>query len=278
MARIRTIKPEFPHSESMGRVSRESRLCFILLWTIADDSGRLRGNSRMLASLLYPYDDDAKNKIDSWLSQLSSEGCIVRYEFEGTSYIQIQNWSSHQKIDKPSPSKIPPFDESSRTFANIPEPSAIGSEASSLDQDQGKDQGKDQEGIITSVEPSSPLVVSLKLIDKTEFAVTEEMARDWQETFPAVDVMQELREMRNWCNVNPQKRKTRKGIAKFVSTWLGKQQDVGGAGPRFDKPLETPYQRSMRLRMQEAVPSIAAQAPMPHAEFFKTVEMVEVVR
>ena len=67
MARIRTIKPEFPHSESMGRVSREARLCFILLWTIADDAGRLRGNSRMLASLLYPYDDDAKKQYpDGW--------------------------------------------------------------------------------------------------------------------------------------------------------------------------------------------------------------------
>jgi len=117
VARIRTIKPEFPHSESMGRVSRESRLCFILLWTIADDSGRLRGNSRMLASLLYPYDDDAKNKIDGWLTQLAGEGCIDRYEVDGTSYIQVAKWADHQKIDKPSQSRLPSFDEASRGFA-----------------------------------------------------------------------------------------------------------------------------------------------------------------
>ena len=126
MARIRTIKPEFPHSESMGRVSRESRLCFILLWTIADDAGRLRGNSRMLASLLYPYDDDAKNKIDGWLGQLASEGCIARYEVDGTSYIQVLHWADHQKIDKPSQSRLPAFDESSRSLAK-------GSEASTTD-------------------------------------------------------------------------------------------------------------------------------------------------
>lgn len=114
MARIRTIKPEFPHSESMGRVSRESRLCFILLWTIADDAGRLRGNSRMLASLLYPYDDDAKNKIEGWLGQLSDEGCIDRYEVDGTSYIQVRKWTDHQKIDKPSQSRLPAFDEAPR--------------------------------------------------------------------------------------------------------------------------------------------------------------------
>lgn len=127
MARIRTIKPEFPQSESMGRVSRDARLTFILLWTLADDSGRLRGNSRMLASLLFPYDLDAGKKIDEWLSELASENCIVRYEVEGHSYVEIHNWLSHQKIDKPSKSKLP-------QFANIREASANGREHSSGDQ------------------------------------------------------------------------------------------------------------------------------------------------
>lgn len=147
MARIRTIKPEFPQSESMGRVSRESRLCFMLLWTLADDSGRLRGNSRMLASLLYPYDDDAGKLIDGWLSELSTEGCIVRYSADGDSYLQICNWLKHQKIDKPSASKIPPFDESSRIIANPRERSSG---------DQGSRKGsriKEGNGSSTSASP-----------------------------------------------------------------------------------------------------------------------------
>jgi hypothetical protein len=140
MPRIRTIKPEFPQSESMGRVSRDARLTFILLWTLADDSGRLRGNSRMLASLLYPYDGEAPKLIDRWLEELSKEKCLVRYKVNGNQYIEICNWLSHQKIDKPSKSKIEPF-------ANIREDSPNGSEDSSGDQrtkDQGRDQGKDQ--------------------------------------------------------------------------------------------------------------------------------------
>ena len=135
MARIRTIKPELPQSESMGRVSREARLCFILLWTLADDSGRLRGNSRMLASLLYPYDDDAKEHMDGWLEELHAEGCIVRYDFEGDRFIQVAKWLSHQKIDKPSPSKIPAPDGK---FANAREDSEKNAA------DQGRDQGVDQ--------------------------------------------------------------------------------------------------------------------------------------
>lgn len=138
MARIRTIKPEFPQSESMGRVGRESRLCFILLFTLADDAGRLRGNSRMLASLLYPYDDDAKKHIDTWLSELHTEGCIVRYEIDGDQYIQINKWLQHQKIDRPSESKIPAFDEASRILANV----SADSRNNMLY--QGRDQGVDQ--------------------------------------------------------------------------------------------------------------------------------------
>lgn len=148
MPRIRTIKPEFPHSESMGRVSREARLLFIQLWTLADDEGRLRGNSRILASLLYPYDDDAKDLMDSWLSELEREKCIVRYVVDGSTYLQIVNWEEHQKIDRPTKSKLPPFEESSRLLASPREDSrgkvASPREASSLDLDQGRDQGKDQ--------------------------------------------------------------------------------------------------------------------------------------
>ena len=132
MARIRTIKPEFPQSESMGRVSRNARLLFVLLWTLCDDSGRTRGNSRMLASLLFPYDDDAPGLIDGWIAELQKEACIERYAADGSTYIEITNWLNHQKIDKPSPSKIPAFVESSRILANSRECSSV---------DQGVDQG-----------------------------------------------------------------------------------------------------------------------------------------
>jgi hypothetical protein len=135
MARIRTIKPEFPQSESMGAVSRDARLLFIMLFTLADDEGRLRGNSRMLASLLFPYDADAPKLIDKWVDELITQRCIVRYQIEDATYVEICKWLNHQKIDRPSKSKIPAPPEGSKTFANIREDSLL---------DQGRDQGKDQ--------------------------------------------------------------------------------------------------------------------------------------
>ena len=135
MARIRTIKPEFPQSESMGAVSRDARLLFIMLFTLADDEGRLRGNSRMLASLLFPYDADAPKLIDKWVDELITQRCIVRYQIEDATYVEICKWLNHQKIDRPSKSKIPAPPEGSKTFAKIREDSLL---------DQGRDQGKDQ--------------------------------------------------------------------------------------------------------------------------------------
>ena len=163
MGRIRSIKPEFPQSESMGRIGREARLCFILLWTIVDDSGRARASSRMLASLLYPYDDDAPKRIEAWLSELEREGCIDRYTVDGNSYLQVRNWLIHQKIDRPSPSKIPAFDESSRALANPREPS-------SLDMDMDMDRKGPRKG----GEAASKLA--------SEVVLHESLPRDtWQE-------------------------------------------------------------------------------------------------
>jgi hypothetical protein len=102
----------------MGRVSRDARLLFIQLWTICDDSGRTRAASRMLASLLYPYDDDAPGLIDGWLDELEREKCIQRYTADGSSYLVVCNWLKQQKIDKPTPSKMPAPPEDSRGFAS----------------------------------------------------------------------------------------------------------------------------------------------------------------
>jgi len=153
MARIRTIKPEFPHSESLGRCSRDARLCFVNLWTQSDDSGRVRGNSRMLASLLFPYDDDAPGLIERWLGELEACGCIRRYEVDGNHYLDIPKWLEHQKIDKPSPSRLPQFVEGSSKPREVSS-GDLGREG------KGKDLGRDQEGtsIVGGADPFSEAV------------------------------------------------------------------------------------------------------------------------
>lgn len=245
MARIRTIKPEFPQSESMGRVSRESRLCFILLWTIADDLGRLRGNSRMLASLLYPYDMDAGKRIDSWLDELEKEKCIVRYKSDsGDHYIAILNWLQHQKIDKPSKSKIPGPDsigfarirEDSREFGDDSRTFVVGSK------DQGEDQGRDQ-GSSICTEPEADSMLDEPLADHgfilpngTLWRPTVAKVQEWQSTFPNMDIDAQLRLAAQWLKDNPARRKTERGMHRFLFSWLEKAQNSNRALPLLQQP------------------------------------------
>lgn len=157
MARIRTIKPEFPQSETMGRLSRDARLLFIQIWTICDDLGRTRGNSRALASLLYPYDDDARDLLPGWLNELEDVGAIRLYLVDGDTYLEVCNWLKHQKIDKPSGPKCPGFDEGS------PKPR----EPSQWDRDPDPDPDPDPEGKGSRTAIASPRTPRRKVSRET---------------------------------------------------------------------------------------------------------------
>lgn len=80
--------------------------------------------------------------------------------------------------------------------------------------------------------PQEPVFIKIPLIDKTEFDVTESMVKDFKEAYPAVDVEQQLRNMRQWCLSNPKNKKTRSGVMRFINNWLMKDQNRGGSKPQ----------------------------------------------
>ena len=51
----------------------------------------------------------------------------------------------------------------------------------------------------------------------------------WQKTYPAIDVYQELNAMESWLDANPSRRKTARGIKRFINSWLSRAQDRGGS-------------------------------------------------
>jgi len=76
--------------------------------------------------------------------------------------------------------------------------------------------------------PEDPIFLTLTLNDKTEFPVTEGMIAEFEELYPAVDIRQQIRNMKGWCRTNDKKRKTRNGIRKFINSWLADKQNSGG--------------------------------------------------
>ena len=75
--------------------------------------------------------------------------------------------------------------------------------------------------IVSCAEP----LIGLPLNDGSEHLVTEEDVAEYAQLYPAVDVMQQLRNMKGWLLSNPSRRKTKKGIKAFITTWLSKEQD-----------------------------------------------------
>ena len=58
------------------------------------------------------------------------------------------------------------------------------------------------------------------------------MLQQFREDFPHLDVERHIREARSWCQTNPTKRKTPKGMPRFLSAWLTKAQNSGRGSPR----------------------------------------------
>jgi hypothetical protein len=71
-------------------------------------------------------------------------------------------------------------------------------------------------------------VIELPLNDGSQHLVLPESVAEWKHLYPAVDVTQELRNMRGWLLANREKRKTRRGIERFINSWLAKRQDKAG--------------------------------------------------
>lgn len=101
----------------------------------------------------------------------------------------------------------------------------------------GKDRiGKDKKDTICTElkEPEdTTAVIFLPLNDKTEYGVTQKDIDEWAELYPAVDILQELRKMKGWSDSNPEKRKTRRGIKRFINSWLSRAQDQGGGAKSY---------------------------------------------
>lgn len=109
MARTRSIKPGFFDNDVLGDLPPLTRLLFIGLWCIADREGRLEDRPRKIKKAILGYDDVDSDGVDKMLQSLQDTGFIIRYEAEGSRYIQVINFVKHQNPHmKEKPSEIPP--------------------------------------------------------------------------------------------------------------------------------------------------------------------------
>lgn len=114
---------------------------------------------------------------------------------------------------------------------NVPPHEKDANDAKTKEKEKAKTKEKAKDNYIPPSEvcgelPSSPPPAAvLPLVDGTDFEISVETVAELSGLYPAVDVEQQLRNMRGWLLANPKNRKTKAGIMRFVNSWLSREQN-----------------------------------------------------
>ena len=129
MARKRMLDPDFFMDAEIGRWSFMARLFYQGLWVVSDDEGIFDAEPIKLKAQIFPYDKIITPRIIKQLKDRvrgnnENRPKVGYYEEKGKEYGYLFNFSKHQKVQHPTPSKYPkPPDGFSRTFTNFHETS-----------------------------------------------------------------------------------------------------------------------------------------------------------
>lgn len=109
MSRIRTIKPDAFCSETLSEVSLSAERTFFGLLTEADDQGRLKERPAVLNGALWSLrPEHTVRDMEDDLNQLARADLLCRYEVDGVKHMHLPTFLKHQRINRPTASKLPP--------------------------------------------------------------------------------------------------------------------------------------------------------------------------
>ncbi len=150
MARIRTVKPEAPQHRKVGRLSIHARWLWLVMITQSDDEGRLVADPGQLRILAFPYDRDVTDDdVTARLKEIAATGLLRLYEVERVPYAEFPSWRDHQRINRPTPSRLPTYRDSVSPHGALSEPSARthgGSEGIGRERKGSDRKGEESEG------------------------------------------------------------------------------------------------------------------------------------
>ena len=78
--------------------------------------------------------------------------------------------------------------------------------------------------------PPEPLLV-FHVVGKgpKTWGLPHDLVDELQASYPGVDVFAECRAALSWCRSNPERRKTARGMPRFLDAWMRRVQERGGA-------------------------------------------------
>lgn len=187
----------------------------------------------------YPGDADQLNQAlieCEFLHRNGKEVTVVGWDEHNSTL--IANWNNGKKGGRPPKKK--PMDNPEETHGlPMDNPAETREEPIRLDRIGLDEIGQDKK---TSTELATPGAAYYIPTNKygtqgEKYPVTVDDIAEWRELYPAVSIDVEIRKIIGWSQSNVQKRKTMKGMPKFINSWLSRAQDKGG-GRSFATPQE----------------------------------------
>jgi len=261
--RIRTIKPEFWTHPVITRLDAPTKLLAIALLNYADDEGWFYADPDLIRGAVAPRDDSTN--IRRSIEQLSKIAYVNLFEHETHGLIgRIVNFCEHQRVDRPKPSRIKGLSQSSNIRRIIDEGSTLegkGREGKGKEYcpelerpapgkppksppDQVSDAQPQEEqppdpppAPSPTPEPDpppepelalppAPVILEIPVLPSgSVLEITQRDVYGFEQYFPGIDVLQSLRSAAAWLQANPKRRKTKRGITSFLTSWLSRDQD-----------------------------------------------------
>ncbi len=216
----RIIKESICTSEDINQLSEMAEIFFYRLMVNCDDFGRMDGRPVILKAKTFPLREITVEKVEKCLDELVKRGMVRLYIVENKPYLEMTAWRKHQtprakKSKFPDPMTNDEPVQITLLTANEPE--------------------KEEPPPPIPTIPAEPSVIELPLNDNSLFPITQSMIDHWQELYPNANVVQELKKMVGWLESNKTRRKTKRGINNFITTWLSKEQDSSKRGTGYNQ-------------------------------------------
>ena len=155
--------------------------------------------------------------------------------------IRVSNWEKYQNIDgldrirEQTRVRVSNYRERKKLECNATSNATV-TVGNALDIEEEKERDKEKEKVLKDISSESSPFILIPLNDGSEHPVSTKEVEEYKSLYPNVDVEQALRSMRGWCISNPTKRKTKRGVRNFITSWLSREQDRGRKPQQTQKP------------------------------------------
>lgn len=176
MGRIRSLKPEFGHSEKLSAEHSEVHLLAGLLLTYADDEGYFNANPKLVHAACCPL-RELFVSIPEILVRLTAIGYIEIIKGpENREYGRVINFLIHQRVAHPTPSKIRPLVNPPENFMKSTDTFSPDLGTGNREMEQGREGLDGQVHEIASLYPR--IDDAFNLPQDIAYAIAEAIARD----------------------------------------------------------------------------------------------------